>query len=414
MKEEKHQEYAVFTKEMKDDYTILAPSMLPIHFKILARIMEDYGYHIVFCGGERTQIVQEGLKSTHNDICYPAMLVVGQMLSELKKGDYDPHKTALIMTQTGGGCRASNYIHLIRKALENQKMDYVPVISANLSGLENHPGFQISLGLAVKLVAAMFYGDLLMLLSNQCKPYEQIKGMTQQKLETWIVKLSEMARHPQFLCTKNCYKQIIDDFNTIPRENKAKPKVGIVGEIYMKYSPLGNNYLEAYLESEGAEVVMSGLSDFMMYCMYHGKLDRELYGKGGLGSHLGMAGYHYIHREQRKMIKAIEASGVFRAPTDFTQVRALGEQFIGLGVKMGEGWLLTAEMLELIQQGVNNVVCAQPFGCLPNHIVGKGMLRKIKEAYPEANITAIDFDPSESKVNQENRIKLMLANCKVS
>lgn len=414
MSQAKHHEYAVFTKEMKDDYTILAPSMLPIHFKILARIMEDYGYHIVFCEGDRTQIVQEGLRLTHNDICYPAMLVVGQMLCELKSGEYDPHKTALMMTQTGGGCRASNYIHLIRKALEHQKMAYVPVISANLSGLESHPGFEISLGLAVKLVAAMFYGDLLMLLSNQCKPYEQVKGMTQEKLDRWIIQLSEMARRPGFLHTQKCYKKIIDDFASIPRRRETKPKVGVVGEIYMKYSPLGNNYLEAYLEAEGAEVVMSGVSDFIMYCLYHGKLDRELYGKDSIGGRMAMVGYHYIHREQQKMIRAIKHSGHFRAPTDFKAVRQLGEQFIGLGVKMGEGWLLTAEMIELIHQGVNNIVCAQPFGCLPNHIVGKGMVRKIKEVYPEANITAIDFDPSESKVNQENRIKLMLANCKVS
>lgn len=413
MNKEIQGEYAVFTKEMKKDYTILAPSMLPIHFGLIAKIFEDYGYHIVFCEGERKEIVQEGLRSTHNDICYPAMLVVGQMLSELKSGSYDPHKTALIMTQTGGGCRASNYIHLIRKALHNEKMDYVPVISANLSGLEAHPGFKISLGLAIKLVAAMFYGDLLMLLGNQCRPYEKVQGITDEKIKMWISKLGELAHKPSFLHTDYCYRQIIRDFTKLPRQKEVKPRVGIVGEIYMKYSPLGNNYLEEYLLLEGAEVVMSGLSDFMMYCLYHARMDQQLYGKKGLGSQLAMIGYHYIHREQRKMIKAIAQEGDFRPPTDFEKVKTLGEGIIGLGVKMGEGWLLTAEMLELIHQGVNNIVCAQPFGCLPNHIVGKGMVRKIKEAYPQANITAIDYDPSESKVNQENRIKLMLANCKV-
>lgn len=414
MKKESSGEYAVFTKEMKKSYTILAPSMLPIHFKIIAKIMEDYGYNIVFCEGDRGAIVQEGLKSTHNDICYPAMLVVGQMLNELKSGKYESSQTALIMTQTGGGCRASNYIYLIRKALQNSKMAYVPVISANLSQLEEHPGFEITLGLGVKLVAAMFYGDLLMQLGNQCRPYERKSGETDETIEKWINQLATWSKKISFLDTAKLYKRIISDFKMISLTNETKPRVGIVGEIYMKYSPLGNNFLESYLLEEGAEVVMSGLSDFMMYCLYHSKVDQTLYGEKGWKNWLAKVGYHYIHWEQRKLIRVIKETSDFRAPTDFEKVKALGEQYVGLGVKMGEGWLLTAEMLELIEGGVNNIVCAQPFGCLPNHIVGKGMLRKIKEHYPEANITAIDFDPSESKVNQENRIKLMLANSKVS
>ncbi|MGL4344469.1 MAG: hypothetical protein ACRCTE_04660 [Cellulosilyticaceae bacterium] len=414
MNDKCEKDYVRFTKAMKKDYTILAPDMLPIHFKIVSKIMKDYGYQLVFCEGNRAEIVQEGLKMTHNDICYPAMLVVGQMLHTLKTGGYDPHKTALIMTQTGGGCRASNYIHLIRKALKNSHMEYVPVVSANLSGLEDHPGFKITIGLALKLVVAMFYGDLLMLLGNQCKPYEKVRGETQLKIDYWIDTLATWSHKPSFLHTQQMYRRIVGDFETLERILVPKPKVGIVGEIYMKYSPLGNNFLEDYLLQEGAEVVMSGVSDFVMYCLNHTSVDLDLYGKKSMGGVFARIGYRYMNKEQQRMISVIREHGVFRAPTEFEEVKRLGQQYIGLGVKMGEGWLLTAEMVELIHQGVSNIVCAQPFGCLPNHIVGKGMVRKIKEHYPEANITAIDFDPSESKVNQENRIKLMLANSKVS
>ena len=402
--------YKLFTKEMKKDYTIIAPTMLPIHFGIIKQVMMQYGYRMEFYEDDTAKMIKEGLKNVHNDLCYPAIIVIGQLMAALKSGKYNPDKTALMITQTGGGCRASNYIHLLRKALRNSGYEQVPVISVNLSGLEKHPGFKLKPFLMGKCLLAMWYGDLIMWVSNQCKPYEVTKGDTQKVIDYWVNRLAEISSTPQFLRIKNNYKAILRDFEAIPMHNIEKIKVGIVGEIYVKYSPLGNNHLEDFLLQEGAEVVMSGVGDFMMYCFSNRSMDAKLYGHKGLGvlgSNLGCA---YLHHAQKKMIKCIKNYSKFRVPTDFNKVKELAKEFMGLGVKMGEGWLLTAEMLELVHSGVHNIICTQPFGCLPNHIVGKGMMRKIKEEYPESNIVAIDYDPSSAKVNQENRIKLMLAN----
>ena len=400
----------LFTEEMKKDYTIIAPTMLPIHFGMIKKVLAQYGYHLEFYEGDTKEMITEGLKNVHNDLCYPAIIVIGQLMAALKSGKYDPNKTALMITQTGGGCRASNYIHLLRKALKNSGYDQVPVISVNMSGLEKHPGFKLTPGLIGKCVLAMWYGDLIMWVSNQCRPYEKIKGTTQAVIDHWVDYLAEVSSTPKFLGMTKMAKQILQEFDAIPKKVVERVKVGIVGEIYVKYAPMGNNHLEDFLIQEGAEVVMAGLSDFMMYCFSNKKIDHDLYGHNGwvlIGSQVG---YKYIHYMQKKMIKCIKNYSSFRVPTDFEKVKALVQKFMGVGVKMGEGWLLTAEMLELVESGVENVICAQPFGCLPNHIVGKGMMRKIKEVYPNSNIVAIDYDPSSAKVNQENRIKLMLAN----
>lgn len=402
--------YRLFTEEMKKDYTIIAPTMLPIHFGMIKQIMLQYGYHMDFYEADTAEMIKEGLKNVHNDLCYPAIIVIGQLMAALKSGQYDPHKTALMITQTGGGCRASNYIHLLRKALKNSNYEDVPVISVNLSGLEKHPGFKLTPFLMGKCLLAMWYGDLIMWISNQCKPYEVTEGDTQKVIDYWVEHLALISGTPQFLRIKHNYKAILDDFEAIPKHHVEKVKVGIVGEIYVKYSPLGNNHLENFLIHEGAEVVMAGLGDFMMYCFSNREVDAKLYGRKGIGVLASKLGYLYLHHAQKKMIKCIKHYSHFRVPTDFEKVKKLAKNFIGLGVKMGEGWLLTAEMLELIESGVHNVICTQPFGCLPNHIVGKGMMRKIKEEYPQSNIVAIDYDPSSAKVNQENRIKLMLAN----
>ena len=404
------QNYKVFTKEMKKDYTIIAPTMLPIHFGIIKEVLRQYGYKLDFYEGTTEQMLKEGLKSVHNDLCYPAVIVIGQLMAALKSGEFDPDKTALMITQTGGGCRASNYIHLLRKALKKGGYEQVPVISVNASGLERHPGFKLTPALLGKCLIAMWYGDLIMWVSNQCKPYELNKGDTQKVSDHWVSYLADISSTPKFLQIKRQYKAILRDFEAIPKHHVEKIKVGIVGEIYVKYSPLGNNHLEDFLIREGAEVVMAGVGDFMMYCLSNREIDARLYGRCGIGVLTCKLGYHYLHHAQRKMIKCIKRFSHFKAPTDFEKVKKLASDFMGLGVKMGEGWLLTAEMLELLESGVQNVICTQPFGCLPNHIVGKGMMRKIKEIYPESNIVAIDYDPSSAKVNQENRIKLMLAN----
>lgn len=406
--------FAVFTKEMKKTHTILAPTMLPIHFKLLSGIMKKYGYKLEFFNGDTNSAIEEGLKSVHNDICYPAMIVIGQLMEAIKSGKYDKNKIALIMSQTGGGCRASNYIHLLRKALKENGLENIPVISLNASGLEKHEGFKMYPGLLIKCVYALFYGDMLMWLYNQCKSYEKNKGETDILLDNQIEYLKEKFEGVSYIRVRKIYKEIVESFSKLELKKEKKVKVGIVGEIYLKYSPLGNNELEKFLRGDNAEVVMSGVTDFFMYCLSNSEIDRKLYGMKKMSSKITKIANSYLEHLQKLMIKSINSYSNFHAPTPFKELKNSVEEYIGRGVKMGEGWLMTAEMLELINSGVKNIVCAQPFGCLPNHIVGKGMIRGIMEKHPEANIVVVDYDPSSTKVNQENRIKLMLANAKLS
>lgn len=403
-----------FTPEMKKTHTILAPQMLPIHFDLIAKVLRQDGYNIEVLSTTHKNVVEEGLKSVHNDTCYPALLVIGQFIDALKSGKYDVDKTALLITQTGGGCRASNYIFLLRKALEKNGFDQVPVISLNFSGLEGNPGFKLSVKVLARVVYALLYGDFLMCLCNQCEPYETQPGATRALVARWTEMLLEQMEGPGFVRLARNYRAILADFAALPMDrSEQKIKVGIVGEIYVKYAPLGNNDLERYLVSEGAEVVNSGLLDFCLYCVYNQLFDKELYGGSRKKHLLYTAVAKFLVAKQRQMIREIKAQGVFTPPSDFEQVVSMSEGYIDHGVKMGEGWLLTAEMLELIHSGVNNIVSAQPFGCLPNHIVAKGMVRKIKDNYPMANIVAVDYDPGASRINQENRIKLMLSNARL-
>ncbi len=400
-----------FTPDMKKDYTILVPTMLPTHFKMICQIFRSFGYKADLLENYGQNVVDSGLKYVHNDTCYPALLVIGQFIDAIESGKYDPHKVALLLTQTGGGCRASNYISLLRKALEKAGYGYIPVISLNFSGLESNPGFKITLPLLRQLVYAVFYGDLLMLLKNQCRPYEINEGETEALCEKWTKKLVEEMAEGQmnYKTVKRRYAEIVSDFHNMPRTNEKKIKVGIVGEIFVKFSPLGNNHLEDFLVSEGAEVSMPGLVDFCIYCVYNNIVDTKLYGTGKVKSLVMKWVYNYLCEKQNDLIAAVKENSNFKAPTPIEHTRSLVEDYIGIGTKMGEGWLLPAEMLELIDSGVKNIVCAQPFGCLPNHIVGKGMMKPIKERNPDVNIVAIDYDPGATKINQENRIKLMLS-----
>lgn len=399
---------------MKKTHTLLVPQMLPIHFDLIAKVLTQDGYNVEVLKTDHKEIANEGLKSVHNDTCYPALLVIGQFIDALKSGKYDIDKTALLLTQTGGGCRASNYIYLLRKALEKNGFSQVPVVSLNFSGLEKNSGFKISLSAFVKIIYALLYADFLMCIYNQIIPYEVSKGEAKRLVEHWTEKLLTQMETPLFVRLKQNYNAILGDFAKIETDRtETKVKVGIVGEIYLKYAPLGNNNLEEYLVSEGAEVVNSGLLDFIMYCVFNRIFDKELYGNGGAGYLAFKAAAKFLVAKQRQMVNTIKAHGVFTPPSDFEKVVTMSEGYLDHGVKMGEGWLLTAEMLELIHSGVNNIVSAQPFGCLPNHIVAKGMMRKIKDKFPLANIIAIDYDPGASRINQENRIKLMLANAKL-
>ncbi len=406
----------IFTEEMRKEYTILFPNMLPRHFKILTKVFQFYGFNTVLLEngtmGDSKSVIDAGLRSVHNDACYPALLVIGQFIDALESGKYDPHKTALMMTQTGGGCRASNYISLIRKALKKAGYEYVPVISLNFSGLEKNPGFKIKPKMISRALYAVLYGDLLMTLVNQTRPYEIEKGAAETLADKWVdVLVKEMTESRiKYSKVKKNYAAIIRDFAKIEKSDKKKVRVGIVGEIFVKFSPLGNNDLENFLVSENAEPVMAGLVDFMLYCMYNPIMDAKLYGKGKKTVWIYKFVCSFMGKKQQDLIDAIKEEGSFIPPSPFKNTCEANEGYISNGVKMGEGWLLTAEMLELIEDGVTNIVCAQPFGCLPNHIVGKGMMKPIKERHPGVNIVAIDYDPGATKINQENRIKLMLAN----
>ena len=404
-------ERARFTKEMRSSYTILLPDMAPIHMELLKAVFRQNGYRLEVLTNEGQQVVEEGLKYVHNDTCYPALLVIGQMIDALKSGKYDVDRTALMITQTGGGCRASNYIHLLRKALSKAGMEQVPVVALGFSGLEHDSGFRLTPLLLITAAAALLYGDLLMLLHNQVRPYEMERGASFQNVTYWVEYLTaQFERHQSILPggVKRILPELVRSFQEIPRREEKKLKVGIVGEIYVKYASLGNNHLEEFLESQNCEVMVPGLLHFMLYASSNPRQDRRLYGGGFFKMLAGNVAVWYIDQMEKLVVRAMEGSG-FVPPASFRHLQECAQTVIGLGTKMGEGWLLPAEMVELVESGYENIVCAQPFGCLPNHIVGKGMIRKIRELHPGANIVPIDYDPGATRVNQENRIKLMLA-----
>jgi len=405
----------LFTKEMKREYTLLMPQMLPISFTMMKKVFELEGYKVDMLNTTHRGIVDTGLRYVHNDACYPAILVIGQLVDAVMSGKYDKHKVGLLITQTGGGCRASNYIHLLRKALERAGLEYVPVVSVNLSGLEKNPGFKLNLRLIRRLASAMIYGDLLMWLKNQCLPYEVHPGTTDKLTTHWtdrIVTLFGQGRGMGKKEMRRVMAQIVADYAKIERNVTDKPRVGIVGEIYVKFSPLGNNGLEEFLIAEGCEPVVPGLTDFMIFKVNNRVVDVDLYKGSKLKKLVCSILQKYLEGLQQIMIEAVKAEPSFRPMGSFKDLQRLIKGYLGYGNKMGEGWLLTAEMLELIHTGTPNIVCTQPFGCLPNHVVGKGMIRRLKDDYPESNIVAIDYDPGATKINQENRIKLMLANAR--
>ncbi len=405
----------LFTKEMKEEYTILMPGMLPVHFSLIRELLVQYGYHAVLLDYTGPEVIETGLKYVHNDICYPAQLVIGQMIHALETGQYDKDKTALFITQTGGGCRASNYIHLLRKGLKAVGLEQVPVISVNLSGMEKNPGFKLTLPLILKLMYCCFYGDLLMLLSNRCRAYEVHKGDTDRLMTQWQQRLIGELQSPlnlRYSHVKSNFQKITEDFSKIELNLQPKVRVGVVGEIYIKYAPLGNNHLQDFLESEGCEVVIPGLMDFISFKVDNRYTDVELYGGKKIKRMICKVLLDKLASVKQDMSQAVAQYTQFEPPSTFAHLKELVQGYVGYGNKMGEGWLLTGEMLELVHEGVPNIVCTQPFGCLPNHVAGKGMIRLIKKNNPTANIVAIDYDPGSTKVNQENRIRLMLSNAR--
>ncbi len=406
-------DYIEFTEKMIKTHKVLIPTMLPIHFSLIGSVLSTYGYNVEILSHSGREIAETGLKYVHNDTCYPAILVIGQFISALQSGRYDTKRVALMLFQTGGGCRASNYIPLLRKALQRAGFGYVPVISFSLAGLEKHSGFVLDLKKLHGMMYGVLYGDLMMSLANQCKPYEVERGASETLMRKWQRTLGRelgAGGKIKYSHVKENYRQIVKEFSEIELKKRPAVKVGVVGEIYVKYSPLGNNDLENFLISEGAEVTVPGLADFCLYTVYNNIMDYKLYGRGYFNHLLYRAAYKFLCRKKNDIIAIIKENSDFVPMTPFEETVKFADEYISSGVKMGEGWLLTAEMLELAHSGVKNIVCTQPFGCLPNHICGKGMMRPIKEAIPGVNIVAIDYDAGATRVNQENRIKLMLAN----
>lgn len=406
-----NKKYPEFTKKMKQSHTILIPNAIPVHFSIMGSIFHDNGYKVEFLNYSGQKVIDTGLKYVHNDTCYPAIIVIGQLIYALESGDYNPKTTALMLYQTGGGCRASNYVHLLRRALEAAGFSYVPVVSINFGGIEKNSGFKVTAPMFFKGLISWLYGDLLMLLRNQVIPYEIEDGSSKQLVEHWRKKLTKQFRYNKGITRSGILKNfraIIEDFSKVPVNRVQKPKVGIVGELYVKYADFGNNHLVDFLVDQGAEVMVPGIIGFALYSLNIGMENERLYGDKS-GVIFSMLAVHYIEMLEKLMLEVLADYPQFSTPLPFPILKQLGDQTINRGVCMGEGWLLTAEMAELVEKGYNNIICVQPFGCLPNHIVGKGMISKVKAQYPNANICSVDYDPGATKVNQENRIKLMLA-----
>ncbi|HEX9062726.1 MAG TPA: acyl-CoA dehydratase activase-related protein, partial [Clostridia bacterium] len=398
----------VFTKKMRGEYKILCPQMSPIHFRFLEEALRASGYDAEVLPSVDSNALNEGLKFVNNDACYPALMVVGQIISALKSGRYDLNKTAVMITQTGGGCRATNYIGFLRKALKSAGMDKVPVISMNMSGLEKNPGFGFTPTLINRLLMSLVYGDLFMRVIYRTRPYEKQKGSVQKLYEGWVQKCIDSVRSGSRTLFKKNIRNIVQDFDKIELNDVVKPKVGIVGEILVKFHPTANNFLVDFLESEGAEVVVPDLVDFLMYCAYDNDFKHRYLGAGKASQVIAHFAIKFMESYRTELKKVLNESSRFESPRTINELADLASKVVSLGNQTGEGWLLTAEMMELLESGVDNVLCLQPFACLPNHITGKGVLKELKDRYKNANISAIDYDPGASEVNQVNRIKLML------
>lgn len=406
-------ERRIFTKKERKNHTVIFPQMSPTHFKLFEAVFRANGYNAVVLEQTTPEDVEAGLKSVNNDACYPSILVTGQLINAFISGKYDPENTSVMITQTGGGCRATNYIAFLRKALHDAGYHNVPVISLNFSGLEGNPGFSITPTLLNNLVKACVWGDLLLITTLRVRPYEINKGETDMVYDKWINRLYDglYNKKTKEIKLNNVIDGIIADFDNIPIFEVEKPKVGVVGEILVKFHPGANNDIIKVIESEGAEAVMPGLLDFLFYCFYNSNFKRDNLGSKSIVATICNLGIWYIERYRKYMKKALAANPKFalRAPKHITKIAEGAQKVIQLGHNTGEGWFLTGEMIELIETGVPNIACVQPFACLPNHVTGKGMIKELRRQHPEANIVAIDYDPGASEVNQLNRIKLMIA-----
>ncbi len=402
----------IFTREMRQEYTILCPQMSPIHFELLEPAFNASGYRLQVLPNDNKRAVDVGLKYVNNDACYPSLMVVGQIMDAILSGKYDTDKIAVIISQTGGGCRASNYIGFIRRALKKAGYSNIPVISVNLSGLEENPGFKLTPNLILRGIYGVIFGDIFMKCVYRLRPYEAVSGSVNAMHEKWKEECRKFLSngYPSRRKFKKLCHDIIEDFDcNIELIDVKKPRVGIVGEILVKFLPAANNYLVELLESEGAEAVVPDLLDFLLYSFYNQNFKSEKLGFSRSKAVIGNLGIRFLEWMRKPATEVFEKSRRFTPPARIEELGRMASEIVSLGNQTGEGWFLTGEMLELIHNGAPNIVCTQPFACLPNHVVGKGVIKELRRRYPESNVVAIDFDPGASEVNQLNRIKLMLS-----
>lgn len=398
-----------FTEEMRAKHTILAPQMSPIHFQFLEDAFRASGYNLVILPSTDRKAVDEGLRHVNNDACYPSIIVTGQLIEALKSGQYDLSNTSVIISQTGGGCRATNYIGFIRKALRDAGLEHVPVISLNALGMEKNPGFKISAGFLNKCLMALVYGDLLMRVLYRVRPYEKIKGSANVLYESWVEVCKQSVRTGKHKTFKQNIYKIVEDFDNLEIHPVRKPRVGLVGEILVKFHPTANNEIVDIIEREGAEAVMPDLTDFLLYCAYGAVFKHEKLAGSWKSMMINKAAISFMEFYRKHLRRALRKSRRFEAPPTIYKLAEEASRILSTGNQTGEGWFLTAEMIELIESGAGNIVCMQPFACLPNHVTGKGMIKELRRRFPQSNIVAVDYDPGASEVNQLNRIKLMLS-----
>ena len=406
-------ERVIFTEEMKkDNYTIICPQMSPIHFDLLVPAFKAAGYNMVIPDVPARECIDIGLKYVNNDACYPSLIVVGQIMSAVMSGEFDMNHTAILISQTGGGCRATNYIGFIRRALIKAGYPDVPVISINMVGLENNPGFKLTPSLIQHGLYALEFGDIFLRCLYRVRPYELVPGSANALHEKWKKKVIEFVGNTKILSHrkyKKLCREIIRDFDNLPMTDERKPRVGVVGEILVKFHPVANNYVVDLLEQEGAEAVVPDLTDFLLYCCYNNNFKADYLGESKKAKRMNNLLIKFFEWMRKAARDELAKSKHFEPTAYIEDLAKLAEPIVSCGNQTGEGWFLTGEMLELIHQGATNIICAQPFACLPNHIVGKGVIKEIRHEFPEANIVAIDYDPGASEVNQLNRIKLMLS-----
>ncbi len=405
----KFSKFSEFTKDMKDSHTILCPQMSPVHFRLAGSVMRNHGIKLEVLPEVNKADIEEGLRYVNNDACYPTIVVVGQLINALKSGRYDINKTAMIISQTGGGCRATNYASFLRKAAEKAGFKNVPIISLSTTNSSINKSLGISFSMLKDALLVLLYGDLLMRLSNRRRPYEVHSGQTDALVETWLMRLSDRIGRTLYFDFKNTVKKIVKDFDEIAAQKVKKPRVGVVGEILIKFHPYANNNLVSILEKEEAEAVVPDMTDFINYCMLDDIYKHKYLAGSFKNKVMSLIASSYIERLRSVIRRALKKSKHFHSYQTTKDLARKASGIISVCNQTGEGWLLTAEILELIEDGVKNIICVQPFGCLPNHITGKGVMKELKRRYNDINIISIDYDPGASEVNQTNRIKLLMS-----